>query len=56
MRKPRHREAKRPEKVTQVIGTRTRLRIQAAEASPAGRDEGVTARCSPTPAGRALAY
>lgn len=55
MRKPRHREAKDPEKVTEVTGTRARLRIQAAASIRSGRYEGVTARCSPRPADLALA-
>ena len=40
MRKLRHRDAKDSEKVTELIRTTARLRMQAAESSWAGRDEG----------------
>lgn len=54
MRKLKNREAKDLENITDVIGTRARLRIQAVEYSWAGRDEGVAAGCSSRPAGTAL--
>ena len=55
MRKPRHREAKDAQKVTEAIGTRARLRIQAVSAASLGRMRSAAVGFSPRPAGTALA-
>lgn len=54
MRKLKHRETKDLENITEVIGSRAGLRIQAVEYSWAARDEGIASGCSSRPAGTAL--
>lgn len=54
MRKPRHREAKGPEKTTVVIGTRVSIKNQAAESRQPRKDECHYWMC-PRPSGIALA-